>query len=305
MYSYQVPDGFDRRVEQYLVAIAPNTKVLTDLRRCHYDFEDLGNAYYAGIRPSPWDSNAMDVTLLGPSASIDRLREMKAALSTAVSKALNTSATGLLLSELFLIEDVAPLSTSFTSDQDRFVDDVRNAQVIKEEIVRIGENLSKNILYTDDISEDSINDFFRDFLERLDCFEVKDQTRHGLSSNGSAAGEVDILLQKDGREAAIIEGLKLSCVNTSYIGEHIRKATINYNPLGTPVFILAYVSTNDFEKFWLHCLEFLKGYSFDARVEKSILSEATPNAACRLASAVLSRDGYSFPFFFIAFKLIK
>lgn len=297
MYSYQVPDGFDRRVEQYLVAIAPNTKVLTDLRRCHYDFEDLGNAYYAGIRPSPWDSNAMDVTLLGPSASIDRLREMKAALSTAVSKALNTSATGLLLSELFLIEDVAPLSTSFTSDQDRFVDDVRNAQVIKEEIVRIGENLSKNILYTDDISEDSINDFFRDFLERLDCFEVKDQTRHGLSSNGSAAGEVDILLQKDGREAAIIEGLKLSCVNTSYIGEHIRKATINYNPLGTPVFILAYVSTNDFEKFWLHCLEFLKGYSFDARVEKSILSEATPNAACRLASAVLSRDGYSFPFF--------
>lgn len=305
MYSYQVPDGFDRRVEQYLVAIAPNTKVLTDLRRCHYDFEDLGNAYYAGIRPSPWDSNAMDVTLLGPSASIDRLREMKAALSTAVSKALNTSATGLLLSELFLIEDVVPLSTSFTSDQDRFVDDVRNAQVIKEEIVRIGENLSKNILYTDDISEDSINDFFRDFLERLDCFEVKDQTRHGLSSNGSAAGEVDILLQKDGREAAIIEGLKLSCVNTSYIGEHIRKATINCNPLGTPVFILAYVSTNDFEKFWLHCLEFLKGYSFDARVEKSILSEATPNAACRLASAVLSRDGFSFPFFFIAFKLIK
>lgn len=305
MYSYQVPDGFDRRVEQYLVAIAPNTKVLTDLRRCHYDFEDLGNAYYAGIRPSPWDSNAMDVTLLGPSASIDRLSEMKAALSTAVSKALNTSATGLLLSELFLIEDVAPLPTSFTSDQDRFVDDVRNAQVIKEEIVRIGENLSKNILYTDDISEDSINDFFRDFLERLDCFEVKDQIRHGLSSNGSAAGEVDILLQKDGREAAIIEGLKLSCVNTSYIGEHIRKATINYNPLGTPVFILAYVSTNDFEKFWLHCLEFLKGYSFDARVEKSILSEATPNAACRLASAVLSRDGYSFPFFFIAFKLIK
>lgn len=305
MYSYQVPDGFDRRVEQYLVAIAPNTKVLTDLRRCHYDFEDLGNAYYAGIRPSPWDSNAMDVTLLGPSASIDRLREMKAALCTAVSKALNTSATGLLLSELFLIEDVVPLSASFTSDQDRFVDDVRNAQVIKEEIVRIGENLSKNILYTDDISEDSINDFFRDFLERLDCFEVKDQTRHGLSSNGSAAGEVDILLQKDGREAAIIEGLKLSCVNTSYIGEHIRKATINYNPLGTPVFILAYVSTNDFEKFWLHCLEFLKGYSFDARVEKSILSEATPNAACRLASAVLSRDGFSFPFFFIAFKLIK
>ena len=140
MYSYQVPDGFDRRVEQYLVAIAPNTKVLTDLRRCHYDFENLGNAYYAGIRPSPWDSNAMDVTLLGPSASIDRLREMKAALNTAVSKALNTSATGLLLSELLLIEDVEPLSTSFTSDQDRFVDDVRNAQVIKEEIVRIGEN---------------------------------------------------------------------------------------------------------------------------------------------------------------------
>ena len=142
-------------------------------------------------------------------------------------------------------------------------------------------------------------------MDRLDCCEVKDQTRHGLSSNGSAAGEVDILLQKDGREAAIIEGLKLSCVNASDIGEHIRKATTNYNPLGTPVFILAYVSTNDFDKFWLRCLEFLKNYSFDAKVEKSIFPETAPNAACRLASAVLSRDGYSFPFFFIAFKLIK
>lgn len=29
MYSYQVPDGFDRRVEQYLAAIVPDTKVLT------------------------------------------------------------------------------------------------------------------------------------------------------------------------------------------------------------------------------------------------------------------------------------
>ena len=305
MYSYQVPDGFGRRVEQYLAAIVPDTKALTDLRRCHYDYEDLGNAYYAGIRPSPWDSNAMDVTLLGPSASIDRLREMKTLLNTAVSKALNTSVTGLLLHELFLIDDVAPSSPSFASDQDRFDVDVKNAQMIKKEIVRIGENLSKNSLYTDAISEDSINDFFRDFLDRLDCCEVKDQTRHGLSSNGSAAGEVDILLQKDGREAAIIEGLKLSCVNASYIGEHIRKATTNYNPLGTPVFNLAYVSTNDFDKFWLRCLEFLKNYSFDAKVEKSIFPETAPNAACRLASAVLSRDGYSFPFFFIAFKLIK
>ena len=94
-------------------------------------------------------------------------------------------------------------------------------------------------------------------------------------------------------------------MNAVYIGEHIRKATINYNPLGTPVFNLAYVSVNDFDRFWTHCLEFLKSYSFDAKVEKPILPEAAPNAACRLASAVLSRDGYSFPFFFIAFKLIK
>ena len=34
--------------------------------------------------------------------------------------------------------------------------------------------------------------------------------------NGNDAGEVDILLKKDDKEAAIIEGLKLDCVNQNY-----------------------------------------------------------------------------------------
>ena len=100
--------------------------------------------------------------------------------------------------------------------------------------------------------------------------EAKDQTRHGVSKNGKDAGEVDILLTKEGKEIAIYEGLNLGYVRTAYIDEHIDKAITNYNALGTATFIVAYVSSRDFETFWERYVNHLQSYEFPIHIEKGL-----------------------------------
>ena len=73
--------------------------------------------------------------------------------------------------------------------------------------------------------------------------------------NENDAGKVDILLKKDDTEVAIIEGLKLDCVIQNYIKNHIDKAVVNYNALGTATFIAAYVGwqiIKDFGMVYTH-----------------------------------------------------
>ena len=133
--------------------------------------------------------------------------------------------------------------------------------------------------------------------------EVKDQTRHGTSINQKDAGEVDILLTKDGREIAIFEGLKLDSVDKSYIDKHIIKAIINYNALGTATFIVAYVNSKNFKSFWDRYSNYIKFYEFPLQIKKSFSILAHPNAATRIATLILTRDGFDFPVYFIALKI--
>ena len=162
-----------------------------------------------------------------------------------------------------------------------------------------------NSTYSYERSEDSMNDFLRDALSLMGYTEVKDQTRHGLSSKGENAGEVDILVSKSGKEVALIEGFKLNSVLSSYIDSHIGKAICNYNALGTATFIVAYVSVSDFEGFWDRYMAHLRGYDFGLEVKKMLSVEADPNAATRIASTILCRDGYDFPVYFLALKLSR
>lgn len=130
-----------------------------------------------------------------------------------------------------------------------------------------------------------------------------DQTRHGISSNGRDAGEVDLLLKKNDREAAIFEGLKLDSVNSQYIKNHIDKAIVNYNALGTPTFIVAYAGTVNFEGFWNRYFEFLAAYSYPLNVKRMLVQIVSTSAAIRSANMILSRDGFDFPVYFMAVNL--
>lgn len=109
---------------------------------------------------------------------------------------------------------------------------------------RIGRTCRKSF------SEDSDNDHLRDLLEAKE-YSIKDQTREGSSASGIGAGEVDLLIQNNGRLYTIIEAMKLASLKESYIDEHYLKLTTNYNPLSVKrTFLITYYTGKSFITWW-------------------------------------------------------
>lgn len=97
-------------------------------------------------------------------------------------------------------------------------------------------------------SEDQRNDYIRDIMDTYG-YNVKDQTRRGLSPTGKAAGELDIFIQDAGLPVTIIEALNLKSLDTTYLDKHINKI-YDYDTAGNYFnVILSYVTVSNFEDF--------------------------------------------------------
>ena len=246
-FTYRLPQNFSRRVVQYLEQLeSPN--VARAFQNCTYDYEDLGLAYYAGMKGDNWDKKALDFTVEGSPRDIALLKSKGHILKESISKSLKSSESGFLLKEIYYFESesVEPIPLSNAA---RLNADIASSQVVLRDLLQIGQRFCLNCSFNGASSENSMNDYFRDLLFMKGYTEIKDQTRHGLSVNKKDSAEVDILLTKDGKEIAIYEGLKLSSVSTTYIDTHISKAVVNYNALGTSTFIVAYVDVSDFDSY--------------------------------------------------------
>lgn len=191
----------------------------------------------------------------------------------------------------------------FPSNEARLKADIAIANLVLKDLISIGQKVCLNNTYSKTSSENCINDYFRDMLFALGYTEVKDQTRHGISQSGKDAGEVDLLLTKNGNEVAIIEALKLNYINTDYIKKHIDKSITNYNALGTATFIIIYTSSSDFGVFWNRFVDYIKAYKYPMQVKKTISEMPHPNAVIRVAETILSRDEYDFPVYFIVLNI--
>lgn len=300
-FTYRLPQNFSRRVVQYLEQLeSPN--VARAFQNCTYDYEDLGLAYYAGMKGDNWDKKALDFTVEGSPRDIALLKSKGHILKESISKSLKSSESVFLLKEIYYFESesVEPIPLSNAA---RLNADIVSSQVVLRDLLQIGQLFCLNCSFNGASSENSMNDYFRDLLFMKGYTEIKDQTRHGLSVNKKDSAEVDILLTKDGKEIAIYEGLKLSSVSTTYIDTHISKAVVNYNALGTSTFIVAYVDVSDFDSFWNRYVSYLQSYSFPLLVKSPIEVYPYPDAAARVASTILSRDDYDFPVYFVAFKI--
>lgn len=97
--------------------------------------------------------------------------------------------------------------------------------------------------------------------------------------------------------------LQLNSVKSEYINAHINKAITNYNALGTATFVVAYVSTADFEGFWNGYINHIKEYPFTLGIKKELDILVHPNASTRGATVILTRDGYDFLVYYIALKI--
>lgn len=305
-FTYELPENFKKRVYQFLKELN-SVNTANAFNRCTYDLDDVGLAYYAGLRGDNWNKHALDFIFEGASNDISQLKNNKKFLKTAIEKSLKSDETGLLVRNIsfFDEDDDLPDVNDLSTNEERLNADIESAKFVYKDLIKVGERLCSNATYDGTSAENSINDFVRDALIFMGYKEVKDQTRHGKSLNGSDAGEVDILLSKDGKEIAIYEGLNLDSVNTSYIDKHIKKAILNYNALGTATYIVAYIDSADYDTFWTRYTDYIMEYDFPISVKRVLQILPYPNAAIRGATMILSRDGFDFPVYFVTYNIRK
>ncbi len=300
-FTYEIPSTFETRVVQYFIQFGKQ-ELADAFRQCAYEFEDQGLAYYAGLRGDNWNKRAVDVTVEGSESNTSILKKNDYLVKDVIGKALKPSESGLLVRNVFYLVSNIVISEP-ASDIERLNADIETANGVLADLVWIGERVCSNQGYDYSCAENTINDYFRDMFLSKGYDETKDQTRHGISLSGKDAGEVDILFTKDGNEIALFEGLKLSSVDKNYIDMHIKKAIENYNALGTATFIVAYIKTPNYQNFWERYTEYLKSYKYDLTVKRMLEVKTYPNAATRVATVILSRDGFDFPVYFITFKI--
>lgn len=120
--------------------------------------------------------------------------------------------------------------------------------------------------------EDRINDLLRDFLATM-SYDVRDQTRMGISSTGKDSGNIDILVRNNNLPFAIIEAMRATCLDTRDLTYHINKI-FGYDSLGNRlnIFIL-YVQTNNFMDFWQKYSQFAKEFPYAYTLESCEVNE--------------------------------
>lgn len=103
-------------------------------------------------------------------------------------------------------------------------------------------------------SEDEVNDLLREMLAsmgRSNGYEVRDQAREGASQAKKGAGELDLLIENCGLLYTIIESMRVTGIDTSYIKAHYSKLLKNYNPLGVyRTYLISYYNGSNFEGWW-------------------------------------------------------
>ncbi|MDE5803343.1 MAG: hypothetical protein K2I22_10545 [Lachnospiraceae bacterium] len=141
--------------------------------------------------------------------------------------------------------------------------DLYKMKEVLREVLSACVKLQANSLYYG-ATEDQRNDYIRDILDTAG-YDVKDQTRRGLSPNGKGAGEVDILIKEKDFPITIIEALNLNSLNTAYLDKHIDKI-YDYDTAGNKFnIILSYVTVADFVTFCEKYFQHIKiyGYPFE------------------------------------------
>lgn len=166
---------------------------------------------------------------------------------------------------------------------------------------------SNNLLKNSD--EDDINSHLRDLLSATlkEIYEIRDQSRQGTSNNEINSGEVDILLINNRSPFSVIEALKLNCINKSYISTHIDKI-YKYDTLGYDFnFIISYIKSKNFNKFWEDYLIYIKNYQYPHKLisfnPHSDLIKNYPEL--KIAETILERNGKKTILFHIGIHMME
>ena len=99
-----------QEIMQFLQQLGQNeTACVQAFQRCHYEYQDIGFAYYAGIKGDNWNKRAIDFTVEGNIADITMLKNIKSKLKSAVEKAIKPDESGFLIHDIFLLKKLLSL----------------------------------------------------------------------------------------------------------------------------------------------------------------------------------------------------
>ncbi len=120
------------------------------------------------------------------------------------------------------------------------------------------------------VEEDHRNYYIRDLLDFKGLY-VRGQEHQGISPNGGAAGEVDLLVCRTELQPKIfLEGMNLDSLNKSTIDKHYEKLFL-YDASGYKNnYLLSYVKVDDFESFCKKYKEHFDGYNGKIKCERII-----------------------------------
>lgn len=72
-FTYEIPDDITNHVIRFLQMNGEDA-LAKALVSCRIEYEDLGLAYYAGMKGDNWNKKALDITIEGPEKQIDILK---------------------------------------------------------------------------------------------------------------------------------------------------------------------------------------------------------------------------------------
>ena len=101
-FTYTIPDDFKKIVIQFL---CQNNKesVAQAFQRVKYGYEDVGLAYYAGLKGDNWNKKAVEITFEGVDKDIELLKTNKGIVDNVIGKALRPTTSGFLLKKFFFL----------------------------------------------------------------------------------------------------------------------------------------------------------------------------------------------------------
>ncbi|MBR0282254.1 MAG: abortive infection family protein [Oscillibacter sp.] len=105
-FSYEIPDNFSTKFVHFL-RNNDGADIVQALSRCNFEYEDLGLAYYAGLKGDTWDRKALDFTITGAEKDISILKCRKSFLKERIQQFLRPSSSGFLVRnvDLLVIDD--------------------------------------------------------------------------------------------------------------------------------------------------------------------------------------------------------
>lgn len=107
-FTYEIPTDFKQGLARFFKANG-KLNIAQAITKCDINYEDLGYAYYAGIKGNNWNKKALDISIVGDEHSISTLKSHGRMVSEWIQTYLKPDTSGYLIKNIkyFVEEDTS------------------------------------------------------------------------------------------------------------------------------------------------------------------------------------------------------